>query len=212
MALLIGLTGGIGSGKTLVAALLRELGAHIIDADTICRDLVKPGKPAWKEIKDAFGDPFFSSNQSLDRGKLAHAVFTDDTKRRLLEGILHPKVFHEEGKIYANICKIDPNALVVIDAALLIESGNYKQVQKVIVIRCDTETQVRRMMEYRSMPENEVRNRIRKQMPLEEKLKYADFVINNNADDKKALKTQVEEIYNELKIMEPGNTVRKDKN
>ena len=212
MALLIGLTGGIGSGKTLVAALFRGLGAHIIDADTICRDLVKPGKPAWKEIRDAFGDQFFSSDQSLDRGKLAHTVFTDDSKRRLLEGILHPKVFHEEGEIYANICRIDPNALVLIDAALLIESGNYKQAHKVIVVRCAPETQVRRMMEYRSMPENEVRNRIRKQMPLEEKLKYADFVINNNEDDKEVLKAQVEEIYNELKSMAPGNTDRKDGN
>ena len=120
MSLLVGITGGMGSGKTLAASFFHELGAHILDADVICRKLVEPGQPALKEISECFGKSIIDEFGNLDRKKLAQVIFYDPKKKNDLENILHPRVFEFENLEYKNISQKHPKALVIIDAALLL--------------------------------------------------------------------------------------------
>ena len=198
MALLAGLTGGMGSGKTTVGELFKSLGAYVLDADVICRSLVEPGKPAWQEIVDLLGDGIIKDDQMLDRRKIADIVFKDLEKKEGLEDILHPRVIEEEQAIYKGIVKDDPDALVIIDAALLIESGNYRKVDKVIVIACDEETQLERVMAKNMFSREDAQRRLQQQMPLEEKIKFADYVLHNDSG-LSDLKEKVEALFHQLK-------------
>lgn len=200
MALLAGLTGGMGSGKTSAAACFKTLGAHVIDADEICRELVQPGQPAWKEIIDLFGEDVLNPDQTLNRKKLAALVFEDEHKKKLLEKILHPKVFAEEEKTYDRIRQNDPQAIVIVDAALLIESGNFKQMDQVIVITCDRETQIQRAMKRGNFSREDVESRIQSQMNQEEKIKYADHVLDNSGTLQQ-LKEDIGNLFVKLKTL-----------
>jgi dephospho-CoA kinase len=197
VALLAGLTGGMGSGKTTVGNLFKALGAYVLDADEICRSLVEPGKPAWQEIVDLLGNGIVKDDQTLDRRKIADIVFKDPEKKKALEAILHPRVMEEEQVLYKKILKEDPEALVIIDAALLIESGNYRKVDKVIVIACDEETQLRRIMAKNMFSREDAQRRLQQQMPLEEKIKFADFVLQNDSGLPE-LKKKVEALFHQL--------------
>ena len=199
MSLLVGLTGGMGTGKTLVASIFKELGAHILDADLICRKLVEPGQPALKEISECFGDNILDQYRNLDRKKLAQIIFNDPDKKKDLENILHPKVFAFEKDKYNNICKINPSALVIIDAALLIESGNYKNMDKVVVVNTDEKNQVERILARGGLRKDEIVSRINNQMQSKEKKRYADYILDNSSD-KLQLRTQVECLYAKLTI------------
>ena len=183
MSMLVGLTGGIGSGKTLVASIFKSLAAIIIDADILCRELVMPGQPALQKIAQTFGHDILDLSGELDRKKLASIVFKDTKKKQNLEKILHPLVIAEEQRFYSAICKKDPHALVIIDAALLIESGNYKCVDKVILVSCDEETQIQRVLKRGGFNREEVIDRLRSQMPLAEKRKFADYIIENDSTE-----------------------------
>jgi len=198
VALLAGLTGGMGSGKTTVGNLFKTLGAHVLDADEICRSLVEPGKPAWLEIVDLFGNGIVKDDQSLDRQKIADIVFKSLDKKKALEAILHPRVMEEEQVLYKNILRGDPGALVIIDAALLIESENYRKVDKVIVIACDEETQLRRIMVKNKFSRGDAQRRLQQQMPLEEKIKFADYVLHNDSGVSE-LSEKVETLFHQLK-------------
>lgn len=200
MSLLIGLTGNIGSGKTLVATQFEKLGGHVIDADKISRQLVEPGLPALNEIVEQFGESVLTPDRALDREKLAAIVFDDAARKKTLEKILHPRVFQAEQEMYSSLREKDPRALVVIDAALLIESGNYKNVDKVVLVACDEETQIRRVLERGSLSREEIKKRLRSQMSLQEKRKYADYVIDNNSSLDN-LNRAVESLFNELKTL-----------
>ena len=204
LSLLVGLTGGMGTGKTLVASIFKELGAHILDADLICRKLVEPGQPALKEISECFGGHILDQSRNLDRKKLAQIIFNDPDKKKDLENILHPKVFAFEKEKYKNICKNNPNALVVIDAALLIESGNYKNMDKVVVINTDEKIQMERVLARSGWRIDEIMVRINNQMPSKEKKRYADYILDNSSD-KLQLRTQVECLYSKLTIFAAKN-------
>ena len=197
MSLLVGLTGGIGSGKSLAASFFKELGAHIIDADQLSRDLVHPGQTALKEIVNYFGKNILDPTGNLDRRKLAKIVFQDPGKKSILEGILHPKIFKKEQEVFLKICTKDPFAIVIIDAALLIESGNYKHVNKVIVVRSSEESQIQRILSRNAVSFDEAVARIKNQMSLEEKIKYADFILDNNMQQED-LKHKVQELFPQL--------------
>jgi dephospho-CoA kinase len=197
MSVLVGLTGCMGAGKSLAASFFLEQGAYIIDADAICRQLVEPGKPAWEEIFSTFGREYFNLDDSLNRKKLAALVFGNNNKRIALEAILHHRVIAEEKVRYHSYQKKYPNAVVIIDAALLIESGNYETTDKVIVIQSNEEVQIQRVMKRSSESRESVIKRLEQQMPLEEKLKYADYVLYNESDQK-YLKSQVSDLYLEL--------------
>lgn len=198
MALLAGLTGGMGSGKTTVGKLFQSLGAYVLDADEICRSLVEPGKPAWQETVDLLGNGVLRDDQTLDRRKVADIVFNDPEKKKALEAILHPRVMEKEQAIYKDIMKDNPGALIIIDAALLIESENYRKVDKVIVIACDKETQLHRIMAKNTFSRADAQRRLQQQMPLEEKIKFADYVLYNDSGLPE-LEEKVEALFHQLK-------------
>ncbi len=199
--LLAGLTGGIASGKNTVATLLKELGAKVIDADILSRELVEEGRPALKEILDAFGPAVIKADGSLDRKALGEIVFADDEKRELLNSILHPKIIVEERRRIYIIKKDAPHSIVVVNAALLVESGNYKDMDKVIVISADEDIILKRVALRDGLSPDEIRLRIKAQSSISEKLKYADFVVENNGTTEE-LKEKVVELYGELKAMQ----------
>ena len=200
MSLLVGLTGGMGSGKTLSASFFKDFGAFILDADLICRKLVEPGQAAWKEIEAVFGKEIFTGSGNLDRRKLADIIFGDPEKKQTLEDILHPKVFEFERLEYDAIRKEHPNALVIVDAALLIESGNYKKMDKVIVVNSDEKNRISRILARSELSRDEIADRIKNQMPSDEKVRYADFVLENSLD-KGNLLSKVKEIHTKLALL-----------
>ena len=200
MSILIGLTGNIGSGKSLAASYFKELGTYIIDADLISRQLVVPHQPAWEEIVDKFGNEYLNPDKTLNRSKLAVEVFQSDKKRHALEVILHHRVIAEEKKIYSDHQKIDPEAIVIIDSALLIESQNYKNVAKVIIVQSTQELQIQRVMNRDGESRASVKNRLKSQMSLEQKLNYADYVLDNTSS-RDQLKSQVYRLYTEFKSL-----------
>ncbi len=194
MSLLVGLTGGMGSGKSLAATFFAEQGAHIIDADQLSRDIVRPGQPALKEIVDIFGEPILDPSGNLDREALAEIIFGDTEKKIALEAILHPKVIVKEQEKYLSISARDPSAIVIVDAALLIESGNYKNVDKVIVVQSSEEQQVQRILSRGSQSYEQAIARINNQMSFQEKSKFADYILDNQSQPED-LRQKVQEIY-----------------
>ena len=204
MSLLVGLTGGMGSGKTLSASFFKDLGAFILDADLICRKLVEPGQAAWKEIEAVFGKEIFTGSGNLDRRRLADIIFGDPEKKQTLEDILHPKVFEFERLEYDAIRKEHPNALVIVDAALLIESGNYKKMDKVIVVNSDEKNRISRILARSELSRDEIADRIKNQMPSDEKVRYADFVLENSLD-KDNLLSKVKDIHTKLALLAAEN-------
>ena len=195
--MLIGLTGGIGSGKSFAASLFRDLGARVIDADILCRELVLPNRPAWKEIVEKFGSDILQEDQRLDRKKLSALIFSDPSKKQMLEAILHPMVFEEERRRYQRILEGDAGAVVIVDAAMLIESGNHKNMDKVIVIRSGLEDQIERVVKRNGWSREQVIERMNSQMSVDEKLLHADFVIENDGDLEN-LRNNVSTIYKAL--------------
>lgn len=196
--LFVGLTGGIASGKGVVSEILKSLGACIIDADLIARELVKPGLPAWQEIVEKFGRGILSEDGSINRKLLGSKIFKDPAKRKLLNSILHPKIFEEVERQRREIERKDPDAIVIFDVALLIETKAYKHVDAVILVYADRELQIKRLMERDGFTETEALERIRAQMPAEEKKKYADYLIDTSKPYED-VKRQTVDIVKELK-------------
>lgn len=195
----VGLTGGIASGKTTVARILEELGAVVIDADLISKELVKPGMPAWQEIISSFGRGIINEDQSINRKKLGEIIFNDAKKRKKINAILHSRVIREEWKRVKEIQKYNPDALIVLNVALLIESGNYKAVDMVVVVTADRERMIGRMMQRDGVSRDEAVMRLNSQMPLDEKEKYAHYIVNNNGS-LNDLRMNVMELYAEICI------------
>jgi dephospho-CoA kinase len=204
LSLLVGLTGGMGTGKTLAASFFKDLGAFVLDADLICRKLVEPEQPAWREISDIFGKEVFTASGKLDRKRLANIIFKNPQKKETLEGILHPKVFKIEELKYEKIRKGHPNAVVIVDAALLIESGNYKKMDKIIVVNSNKKNRIDRIISRNHISLDEVTSRINNQMPSDKKIKYADFVLENSFD-KDSLRSKVIDIYAKLCLLAKEN-------
>ncbi len=193
----IGLTGNIGSGKSTVAEMFRQLSAKIIDADSIARKIVEPGQRAWKEIKDVFGDEVISSDQSIDRQKLGDIVFNDVSKRALLDNITHPKIFDEINNL-VNEYEKDHSNVVIIEAALIIEKGGLLDlIDKLILVVVDEDTQTKRIKLRDNIPSDQIQSRIKSQMQISEKKKYADYIIDNNGSVLKT-RTQANKIWKEI--------------
>ncbi len=177
---IIGLTGGLGTGKSLVSSILAELGAHIIDCDIVAREVVEPGEAGLKKVAAKFGRKILDSDGTLDRKALAKIVFASPEKRVTLEGILHPiiedVVMDRANKIFST----DPGAIVIVDAAVLFESGLHKRMDKTIVVYCDPETQMERALGRGDLAQNEIEERIAAQWPLSKKTQMADYIIDNS--------------------------------
>jgi len=200
--MLIGLTGGIASGKSLVAGELKRLGAYLIDADEIAREVVKRGLPAYSEIVKEFGEKILNPDKTINRKELGRIVFSNPELRKRLEQITHPRI---RKKIEAEISAIkakNPKAVIVVDAALLIEGGLYKKMDKVIVVCADEKTQIKRLTERDGLAIEDAKNRIASQMPLKEKRRYADFVIENvEGKSREEVKEEVKKIFETIKVV-----------
>jgi len=196
--LIVGLTGGVASGKTAVSRVLKEEGAYIIDADQIARELVQPRKPAWKEIIRAFGQEILQEDGSIHRKKLAGKVFADAKQRKLLNQMLHPRIRKEMDRRVKEIGQRDPEAIVVIDAPLLVELGNHRRMDKLIVVTSTRTQQLERLKDRDGANRGEALKIVSSQMPLEEKLKFADFVIRNEGSLEE-MKRKAREVFKELR-------------
>jgi dephospho-CoA kinase len=190
---LLGLTGGIAAGKSTVAALLAELGARVISADDLARKVVEPGTPALAEIVARFGAEYIGPDGRLDRKALGEKVFAFPAARMALEAIVLPRIREAFQAELSRIRAEAPDAVVVYDAPLLIEAKAHKEVDKVIVVAVDEATQVRRLMERDGLTETGARARLKAQLPLERRLRYADEVVDGTLPPE-ALRARLEEI------------------
>jgi dephospho-CoA kinase len=175
----VGLTGGIASGKSVVSKKLHDLGAYVIDADKISRVVMLPETECWKKIVDTFGKEILQSDSSINRAKLASIVYDDPTKRSTLNHIVHPAIKH---KIESEIEKIgnkSPDAVVIIEAALLVETGTYKEYDKLIVVHAPVELQIERLIKRDGITREEAYKRIDAQWPINKKIEVADYSICN---------------------------------
>jgi dephospho-CoA kinase len=177
--LLLGVTGGIATGKSTVVNMLRELGAPLIDFDVLAREVVEPERPAWKDIVAYFGEQVLQEDRQLDRKALSDIVFRDFEKRKKLEGFTHPRIFETFTEQLNGIVEKDPDAIVLVDVPLLIELNLQYMFHKTLLVYVPQETQITRLMERDGINEAEALNRIRAQMPIDEKLSYTDYVIHN---------------------------------
>ncbi len=177
--IMIGLTGGIASGKSLVARLFKDLGAHLIDADAIVHNLLGQDHPVAAEVIAHFGAGICGADQGVDRRKLGEIVFNDRAEREWLNRCLHPKVFEVYTSRVRQLRDRQPDAIVVLDAALLIETGYHKHMDCVVVVDADEEQQLERLMNRDGFAKEQALARIRSQMPLSEKRLQADYVIDN---------------------------------
>ena len=196
--LIVGLTGGVASGKSTVSTVLSEEGAYLIDADQIARDLVQPHTPAWRELVKAFGESILQEDGSVDRKKLAAIVFSSPEKRSLLNQLLHPRIKEETERRLRAIGQSDPEAIVVIDAALLVETGAYREMDRLIVVHATEAQQIERLKERGGVEREEALQIVSAQMPLEEKLKVADMVIRTEGSIEET-RRKAREVFRELK-------------
>ncbi|XP_060064620.1 dephospho-CoA kinase domain-containing protein-like [Ylistrum balloti] len=177
---LVGLTGGIASGKSTVSKLLSELGCNVIDADKLAREVVAPGAPAWKKIRQHFGDKVLLENGELNREKLGEIIFADPQERRILNSLTHPEIH----KIMLwRIFKlfIRGHCFAILDIPLLYETGKIlPYMTYTIVVNCSKDQQLERLMERNKLTEEEARGRMEAQMPLAQKVKAATYVIDNS--------------------------------
>jgi dephospho-CoA kinase len=196
----VGLTGSIAVGKTFVCQVLAELGCHVLDADNVARDVVKPSTSGWVEIREAFGVEVFQENGELDRKKMGAIVFADEEKRQMLNSIVHPLVIQEQNKWLKEKETEDPSGIAVIDAALMIESGGSKRFDKLVVVWCRPEVQIERLIKRNFLSREEAQRRIASQMPQEEKKKYADYLIDTS-ESFEPTRRQTEELFQTLKAL-----------
>lgn len=183
--LIAGLTGGIASGKTEVAKELSSLGASVIDADQVARDVVLPGTDTFRILAGTFGDEILNGEGRIDREKLAQVVFSDEEKRAELNGITHPAIFREiqlRVNSYAAERTEDDPPVVIVDAALIVDVGASSVFDMLIVVVADEPKKIERLMEYRNMSRGEAEGRIAAQLPDSERVRKADLVIENNGD------------------------------
>jgi len=191
----IGLTGGIASGKSTVSGILRALGADVIDADSLARDVVEPGTPGLAEVTRRFPG-VLGADGRLDRAKLAARIFFDPAERAALNAILHPLIQAEFLRRTGEL-EAQGRPLVIYDAALLIENGLHRKMDAVVVVDAPEEVQRRRLMERNGLTREEADARLASQMPLREKVPLATWVVDNGGPPE-ATRAQVERIYREL--------------
>jgi dephospho-CoA kinase len=196
--LLVGLTGGIASGKSLVAGVFKDLGAHLVDADRIVHELLEPGSEAAREVLDCFGEEILLPDGRIDRRKLGEIVFNDAAKRARLNQCLHPKVFESYQAQVRQVGNRSPQAIIVLDAALLIETGYHRGMDRVVVVYAEPEQQLERLISRNGFTREEALARVQSQMPLAEKRDFADYVIDNTGTRERT-QQQAREVYSRLK-------------
>ncbi|MCU1265200.1 MAG: Dephospho-CoA kinase [Acidobacteria bacterium] len=199
----VGLTGSIGVGKSFVAGVLSELGCHVLDADRTAREVVEPGSPGLLAVAGAFGGGVVRQDGTLDRERLGSIIFADAEKRALLNSILHPYIITRQDGFLRAWEKEDPHGIGVVDAALMIESGGYKRFDKLIVVHCQAEKQLDRVMTRSNLSQVAAEQRIHAQMSQQEKKAFADYLIDTS-EGFETTREQTKEVYEELvKLQSP---------
>jgi dephospho-CoA kinase len=176
--LLVALTGGIASGKSVVAAIFREKGCFVQSADRLARDLMSPDRPAWKKLVARFGPAILNPDRTIDRGRFARLIFSDPEARRYVNGVVHPLVMAAKKRTVARLEREGRARIFVSEAALTIEAGYAGFFDKIVVVQCPPDLQARRLADRDGISPEEARQRIGAQMPAAEKVKHADYLID----------------------------------
>ncbi len=195
---LVGLTGSIASGKSTVARVLAKKGAHIIDFDMLAREVVEPGRPAYEDIIAFFGRKVLQADETLDRKKLSGIVFNDSEKRKILEDFTHPRISSEFQGRLKEIASSDPHAVVVAVIPLLIEQNMQELFHKIVVVYSPPETLVKRLMKRDGVSQETALHIISSQISIDEKVRFADYIIDNSTDAAKT-KVRTAEVWEQLK-------------
>jgi dephospho-CoA kinase len=196
----VGLTGSIAVGKSFVLGVLAELGCRILDADRTAREVVAPGTPGLNAVIESFGREILKDDGTLDRAALGAIVFSDEEKRRRLNSILHPFIIAAQDEQLRQWQEETPDAIAVVDAALMIESGGYLRFDKLIVVHCRPEVQLERLMSRDGLSPEDARRRIATQMPQEEKITFTDLLIDTS-DGFEAARMQTEAVFRFLQTL-----------
>lgn len=198
--LLVGLTGGVAVGKSTVARAFRDCGAHVIDADLLARQVVEPGKPAWRDIVRTFGRDILRPDRSIDRAALGAIVFRNPVQLKQLGEIVHPRVAREQARLTRAIAKQDPKAVIIYDAPVLIEANAHRRMDRLLVVTADRETQITRLRARNGLSRAEALRRIRSQLPLAKKRALADTIIDGTMP-RRRLPATIRRLYAELKAL-----------
>lgn len=198
--ILIGLTGGVATGKSTVAKIFEKCGAIVIDADELAREVVQPGKPAWREIVRTFGTGILHPDRTIDRHALGAIVFRDKKNLRRLERIIHPRVAREQTKLVKRAEKKDPKAIVIYDVPLLFEAGIDKRVDKTVVVAANRETQIMRLKKRNGLTRAEALRRIRSQMPLAMKRLRADYILDGTKN-REGLSRDISRLFGDFRSL-----------
>ena len=198
--ILVGVTGGVATGKSTVAEMFGHCGAIVIDADQLAREVVQPGKPAWRDIIHTFGTGVLNPDRTINRRALGSLVFSHPRKRRQLERIIHPRVAREQQRLTRQAARIDPDTIVIYDVPLLFEVGIDKRVDKIVTVTADRETQIARLSKRNGLSRSEALRRIKSQMSMNRKCHLADFVLDGTKD-KRHLKKDVAKICENLRSL-----------
>jgi dephospho-CoA kinase len=196
----VGLTGGLACGKSFVGRALADLGCHLIQADELGHQVMMPGGEAYHDILDEFGSGILGDDGRISRRKLSGMVWNHPERLAKLNNLVHPPVQKREEAQMAEIAAADPHAVVVVEAAILVETGRYKSFDRLVVVTCTAEQQMERALERGAYNKEEILARMARQLPLAEKLKVADYVIDTSGE-KAATLEQVRKVYGELRSL-----------
>lgn len=201
IVLKVGLTGGLACGKSFVADALAKLGCHVLEADRLGHEVLLPGGEAYAPVVREFGVGVLGEGGEIDRRVLAAQVFGRPDRLAVLNSFVHPPVFRREEEWLREVAAADPRGIAVVEAAILIETGSYKRFDRLIVVICGEEQQVQRSMKRDGVAREEVLSRLRRQMPLAEKLKFADFTIDTSGTKEETVR-QTGTVYQSLRSIE----------
>lgn len=198
----VGLTGSIAVGKSFVCEVFAELGCFVLDADVSAREAVAVETEGLRLIVENFGEDVLQPNGELDRIKLGGIVFNDKAKRQLLNSIVHPLVIETQNLWLEKVEAENPSGIAIIDAALMIESGGFERFEKIVVVWCDSDIQLERLMLRNNLSDVEALKRINSQMPQDEKKSYADYLIETTGGFEMT-RERVIEVFERLKVFSP---------
>lgn len=192
--LIVGLSGGIATGKSVVAQVLKELGCYIHKADLVAHQLMAPHKSAWKKIVDRFGPTILKSDTTINRAKLGSIVFSDEEERLFINNLLHPLVFKKKEEVIIKLNQVGLYKIFISEAALTVEAGYAKYFDKIIITHCQKNIQIERLIKRDQLNQAEALKKIATQMPSKQKLKYADYTIDTSGTLEKTIE-QSEQVF-----------------
>jgi len=194
----VGLTGGLATGKSFVGQALAEMGCHLLQADRLGHEVLQAGGEAFSAVVREFGAEILDQDGSIDRRRLGQLVFGDAERLRRLNELVHPPVIEREEEWLRQVAAADPGAIAVVEAAILIETGSYRRFDRIVLTVCSEEQQIERAMKRDQLSREQVLERLKRQMPLEEKKRFAQFVVDTSGEKEHTLE-QVRALHGALR-------------